>query len=106
MPTDAIRQIRDAEEQAAILCRFAEERAAEMRENVRIDGEAYCTQAGAEAQAEHDAALAEMHRRAALLENKKRAEAQAEAQALAASARERIPEAVKLIVWEIIEKCQ
>lgn len=106
MPTDAIRQIRDAEEQAALLCRIAEEKAAEMRENVRIDGEAHCAQVRAEAQAECDATLAEMRRRATLLENKKRAEAQAEAQAMAAKARERIPEAVKIIVWEIIEKCQ
>lgn len=106
MPTDAMKQIREAEEQAALFCRVAEERAAEMRENVRIDGEAHCAQVQAQAQAEGDATLTEMRRRAMLLEAKKREEAQAEAQALIAKARERIPEAVKIIVWEIIEKCQ
>lgn len=106
MPTDAIRQIREAEEQAALFCRIAEERAAEMRENVKADGEARCAQIKADTQAESDATLAEMRRRASLLEDKKRAEAYAEAQEIAARARERIPEAVKIIVWEIIEKCQ
>ena len=106
MPTDAIKQIRDAEDQAALFCRIAEEKAAEMRENVRIDGQAHCAQVKAEAEAEREATLAEMRRRATLLENKKRAEAQAEAAAIAAKAAERIPEAVKIIVWEIIERCQ
>ena len=45
-------------------------------------------------------------RRALALEDKKRAEAQEEAQALKAAARERMDEAIKIIVWEIVEKCQ
>ena len=106
MPTDAIRQIREAEEQAALFCRMAEEKAAEMRDGVKVDGEAHCARISAEAQAESEATLAEMRRRAALLEQRKQAEATAEAQAMADKARERIPDAVKLIVWEIIERCQ
>jgi len=40
------------------------------------------------------------------LEQKKRREALEEAQALKAAARELTREAVKLIVWEIEERCQ
>ena len=37
---------------------------------------------------------------------KKRAEAEAEAKELIADAETRLPEAIRLIVWGIVEKCQ
>ena len=40
MSKTAIEQIRETEEQAAILCRVAEEKATEMRERVKAEGEA------------------------------------------------------------------
>lgn len=106
LPKDALKQIREAEEQAALLCRVAVGRAAEMRESVIAQGEALCAEVRAETEADCAAALEEMRRRAALLEEKKRGEALAEAQAMTETARERIAEAVGLIVWEIIERCQ
>ena len=40
------------------------------------------------------------------LEEKKRLEALSQAEALKTAARERIDEAIHIIVWEIVEKCQ
>ncbi|MBQ8357825.1 MAG: hypothetical protein IJX39_08490 [Clostridia bacterium] len=106
MSKDAIRQIRETEDQAAVLCRVAEEKAAEMREQVRQKGEEHCALVRESTEAEYAAELTEMRRRATALEAKKRAEAEAEAKVLKAAAREKINEAVKIIVWEIVEKCQ
>ena len=106
MPKNAIKQIREAEDQAAILCRVAEEKAAEMRERVRTEGEAHCAEVAQEAEAQREAELNELRRRAVALEAKKRAEAEREAEELEARARERIGDAVKIIVWEIVERCQ
>ena len=106
MSKEAILRIREAEDQAAVLCRVAEEKAVEMRERVRAQGEAHCTAVREDTEAEYAAELAEMRRRALALEDKKRAEAQEEAQALKAAARERMDEAIKIIVWEIVERCQ
>lgn len=106
MSKEAIRQIREAEDQAAVLCRVAEEKATEMRERIRAQGEAHCARVEQDTEAEYAAELADIRCRAAALEAKKRAEAEAQALALEATARERIQEAVKIIVWEIVEKCQ
>jgi len=102
----AIEQIRETEEQAAVLCRVAEEKSAEMRKRVKAEGEAHCAAVKEDTEAEYAEVLAEMRYRASALEQKKRREALEEAQALKAAARERIGEAVKLIVWEIVERCQ
>lgn len=106
MSQQAIKQIRDAEDKAAVLCRVARERAAEMRERVRVQGENHCTDVERETEAEYTARLADMRQRALELEAKKYAEAEAEAAALEAAAREKIEEAINLIVWEIVERCQ
>lgn len=106
MSGEAIKQIRETEDQAAILCRVAEEKAAELKERIRSEGEAHCAEVEQEAEDEYAAKLDEIRRRALALEDKKRAEAEAEAAALMERARERINEAVKTIVWEIVERCQ
>ncbi len=106
MSKEAIKQIRETEDQAAILCRVAEEKAAELKERIRAEGEAHCAEAEQETEAEYEAQLEEIRRRALALEDKKRAEAEAEAEALIERARERIESAVKIIVWEIVERCQ
>lgn len=103
---EAILRIKEAEDQAAVLCRVAEEKAAEMRERVKAQGEAHCSTMREKTEADYAAELAEMRRRAMLLEEKKRIEAQKEAQALKDAAREKMEDAVKLIIWEIVERCQ
>jgi len=103
---EAIMHIREAEAQAAVLCRVAEEKATELRERVKTQGEAHCAAVREDTEAEYAAVLADMRRRALALEEKKRLEALDEADALRAAARERIDEAIKFIVWEIVEKCQ
>ena len=106
MSKEAISQILEAEEKAAVLCRVAEERATEMRERVKAQGQAHCDAVREETEAEYAAVLADVRRRASVLEEKKRLEALDEAEALKSAAREKIDEAIKFIVWEIVEKCQ
>ena len=106
MSHQSIRTVRDAEEQAALLCRVAGERADEMRARVRAEGEAHYEKAVRDAEEESAATIAAIRQRAAAIQEKKRAEAQSEAEALTAAAREKAERAVSLIVWEIIEKCQ
>lgn len=106
MSKEAIRQIREAEEQAAVLCRVAEDRANEMRQRIQAQGESHCADVERETEAEYTVELADIQRRAQALEEKKRAEAQAEAARLEAAAREKLEEAINIIVWEIVEKCQ
>lgn len=106
MSKEAILHIREAEDQAAVLCRVAGEKATEQRERVKAQGEAHCAAVRESTEAEYTAVLADMRRRALALEEKKRLEALEEAEALKAAARERIGEAINVIVWEIVEKCQ
>ena len=102
----SIRAIRDAEEQAAMLCKMAEDRAKEMRDRVHTEGEAHCAEVTRTAEEEVAATLAEVRRRAAAIREKKRSDAMDEAARLTMSARENMDDAVSHIVWEIIEKCQ
>ena len=103
MSKTAIEQIRETEEQAAILCRVAEEKATEMRERVKAEGEAHCAAVRENTEAEYAEMLADIRQRAAALEQKKRREAMAEAEAIRETAIEHIGEAVRMIVWEIVE---
>ena len=103
MSKTAIEQIRETEEQAAILCRVAEEKATEMRERVKAEGEAHCAAVRENTEAEYAEMLADIRPRAAALEQKKRREAMAEAEAMRETAIEHIGEAVRMIVWEIVE---
>lgn len=106
MTKEAILAIRQAEEQAEVLCRVAEEKAAEMRAKIEREGTAHCEKATEEASREYESELAIIRARTQRITAKKRKENEAEAEALAARAHEHMEEAVKLIVWGIIEKCQ
>ncbi len=106
MTKEAIEAIRHAEEQAEVLCRVAEEKAAEMRAQIAQEGAAHCNKAEEEARAEYESELSVVRARTARLSAKKKKEAEAEAEALTEAAKEHMEEAVKLIVWGIIEKCQ
>ena len=103
MSEQAIEKIRDAEERAELLCRVAQEKADEMRERVRTQGEEYLAEVEESTTEEFAKELEDVRRRARLLEEKKRKEAQKEADELIARARERMEEAAHLIVWEIVE---
>ena len=102
----AIEQIRETEDQAAVLCRVAEEKAAEMRERIKAEGEAHCAAVKENAEAEYAEMLSDIRQRADALEVKKRREAEREAAQMKDAARERIGEAIRIIVWEIVERCQ
>ena len=106
MTKDAIAAIRGAEEQAEVLCRVAGERAAEMRSKIEQEGAAHCASTEAELQAEYADELTHVGERAEALIARKLTEAKAEAEALAEQARAHMDEAVKLIIWGIVEKCQ
>lgn len=106
MSQDAIGMIAAAEEQAAVLYRVATERAAEMRAEMLRQAQGHLAEvekrAAADCRRETDAC----RQRVEALTQKKRAEAEAEAKAMAERAEERMDEAVNLIVWGIVEKCQ
>ena len=106
MSKEAIQRILEAEDQAAVLCRVAGERASEMRRRIHAQGEAHCAEVEQETEIEYAARLDEVRQRALSLEEKKCAEAEAEAAAIEATAKERMAEAIHMIVWEIIERCQ
>lgn len=106
MAHQSLNIIRDTEEQAALLCRVAQERAEEMLERVQTEGEAHCADTERATEEELAATLALVRQRALAVKEKKREAALAEAEALTAAAREKMAEAIDLIVWEIIERCQ
>lgn len=106
MSKETIDSIRQAEEQAGILCRVAEEKAGEMRAKVEAEGSAHCEEVRRETEAEYAEKLRQIRERAEALQEKRRLEAEKEADALTAAAAARMEEAVKLIVWGIVEKCQ
>lgn len=106
MSKTAIKQIREAEDQATVLCRVAEEKAAEMRERIKAEGEAHCAAVQENAEAEYAEMLADIRQRTEAVEARKRIEAEQEAEEMKAAARERMGEAIRIIVWEIVERCQ
>ena len=106
MTQEAIAAIRQAEEQAEVLCRVAEEKATEMKNKIRQEGEAHCKSVEKETAAEYAEELEDITARAKRLTAKKLQDAEDEAEQLAESARAHIDEAVKLIIWGIVEKCQ
>ena len=85
---------------------MAEEKAAEMKNKIKTEGEAHCAKVEKETTEELERELQAIQRHAELLSQKKREEAQREADEIISLARERMDEAVKSIVWGIIEKCQ
>ncbi len=106
MTQEAIAAIRQAEEQAEVLCRVAKEKANEMKNKIKQEGEAHCQSVEKELAAEYAEELSDVTARAKRLTAKKLQDAEDEAGALAERARAHIDEAVKLIIWGIVEKCQ
>lgn len=106
MTQKALAAIAEAETQAEVLCRVAEEKATEMKNKIKTEGEAHCARVKEEATRECEDELATIKAHAERLGSKKREDAKREADDLIALARERMDEAVKTIVWGIIEKCQ
>lgn len=106
MTKDAIGAIREAESQAEVLCRVAREKAAEMKSKIEQEGNAHCAEVEKQTAAEYTAELEEIGKHVRRLTEKKNEEAEREAQELAARARSHMDEAVKTIVWGIVEKCQ
>ena len=102
----AIDAIREAEEQAGVLCRVAAERADEMRAEVESEGTAHYNKITEDAQRECDFELSVITAKTQRLTAKKKKELAAETEALAAEARNHMEAAVGLIVWGIVEKCQ
>ncbi len=106
MTQKALAAITEAETQAEVLCRVAEEKATEMRNKIREEGLAHCAKVEQETEAEYKGELDAITASALRLTEKKRADAEREATLLAERARARMEEAVKTIVWGIVEKCQ
>lgn len=106
MTKQAIAAIKQAEEQAEVLCRVAKEKADEMRKRIEKEGEAHCERIEKETEAEYRVRVAEIKERTDALLEKRREDAISEAAALAAAAELHMEEAVKQIIWGIVEKCQ
>ena len=103
MPKDAIGQITAAEEQATVLCRVATERAAEMRAEMQRQASAHLAQVEQSVTEEQKELTAQCAARLEALSQKKRTEAQQQAEAMTELARERMADAVNMIVWGIVE---
>jgi hypothetical protein len=84
----------------------AQEKATEMKNKIKEEGLAHCARVEQEAAAEYKSDMEAISEHAGRLTQKKRAEAEREAELLAERARTHMEEAVKTIVWGIIEKCQ
>ena len=106
MSKKAILQIRQAEDRARVLCRVAEEKAAEILESVEQEGKAHLDETERATEREFAEELAQIRARADALLERKRAEAEREAAELAGAARAHMSQATQRIVWGMIEKCQ
>lgn len=106
MSQNAIAKITEAEQRAEVLCRVAAERAAEQLAEMEQKAKAHLAAVEKHVTEKNAQNLAQTREHAAMLIEKKREIAEAEAEALAKSARERMDKAVGVIVWGIVEKCQ
>ena len=103
MSQNAIVRITEAEDQAEVLCRVAEERAAEMLAEMQSKANAHLAEVERNALAQREQKLLQTKELTQALVEKKRAEAQGEAKAAEERAREKMDEAVRAIVWGIVE---
>ncbi len=106
MANPSIEEIKQAEEQAKILFRMAEEKAAEMRAEAAARGEKLLRETEQRTEAELSEMMRGLEARADALLVKKKEEALNEAEELRDAARRKLPEAASLLIWEIVEKCQ
>ena len=103
MSQNAIAKITEAEERAEVLCRVAQERAAEALADMERKAREHLATVERTATKQKEEKLLQMQELTLALIEKKRAEAEGEAKAIAQSARERMDEAVSAIVWGIVE---
>ena len=106
MTNKALNAIRQAEEQAEMLCRVAEEKATEMRARIAREGAAHCAAVKKQTETEYAAQIEEVKLRTERLVAKHEKDALAEAQALSKLAEPHLDEAVEQIIWGILKKCQ
>ena len=103
MSQNAIKRITEAEEQAEVLCRVAEERAAEMLAAMERKAKAHLAEVEQTAVAQREEKLVQTRELTRALVEKKRDEAVKEAKDIEERAKERMNEAVRAIVWGIVE---
>jgi vacuolar-type H+-ATPase subunit H len=103
MSQSAIAKIKEAEEQAEVLCRVAEERAAEMIAGMESKAKAHLAEVERTAVAQREEKLTQTKALTQALVDKKRQEAEQQARDAEAAAREHMDEAVRAIVWGIVE---
>lgn len=103
MSQSAIEKITEAEEQAEVLCRVAEERATEMRAEMERKAKEHLEAVERTATVQKEEKLLQTRELTRALIQKKRGEAEAEAKEAEKRARERMDEAVSAIVWGIVE---
>ena len=106
MTQKALAAIAEAEAQAEVLVAVAQEKATEMKNKIKDQGLAHCAEVEKETNKEYESDLDAISTHAKRLTEKKREAAEREAALLAERARAHMDEAVKSIVWGIIEKCQ
>lgn len=103
MSQSAIAKITEAEEQAEVLCRVAEERATEMRTEMERKAKEHLEAVERTATAQKEEKLSQTRELTRALIQKKRGEAELEAKEAEKRAREHMDEAVSAIVWGIVE---
>ena len=106
MAKQALEQIRLAEAEAQRITDAIPLRVKALTDEAERRRRAYVAEAEQTAEQETSAQLAQLRERAEMLIARSSAEAENAADALRAEARGNMPEAVKLIVWGIVAKCQ
>ncbi len=106
MAKQALEQIRLAEAEAQRITDAISLRVKAITDEAERRRHAYVSSAEQMAESETRAQLGQLRERAEMLVARSRADADAAADTLRDEARKNMPEAVKLIVWGIVAKCQ
>ena len=106
MTMDVLREIKIAEEKAEKIRSDARREANKRTDAARAEAEKLIAEAEEEARREATGTVAEVSRRAGELVAAEAETARREAAELEKSAAANTDEAVKMIFWEIVEKCQ
>ena len=106
MAKQAFEQIRAAEAEAQRITDAIPSRVKALLDEAEQTRRALCAQAEAEATSETNEQLRQLRERADMLLARSAAEADAAADGLRADAQRKMPDAVKLIIWGIMAKCQ
>lgn len=106
MSKEAVKIIRETEGRAAEIRKEAAERARGLVADARVQGEADCESAEAEARARALEILSEANQKSLELMKNSTAEAKAGADEISAAAKARIELAENTIIRELVEKCR